>query len=139
MNPRQRYLESQVNSASPIGLIIMLYDGLLSFSDKAISGLKNGSDPARAEAAEAVGRCNKILTELNVSLRYEEQPEFSERMASLYEFFISKYNQAILEKKAAPIEEIIPLINELRDAWKEAEFKTQEQTPASSNTAPSSS
>ncbi|MEM9446065.1 MAG: flagellar export chaperone FliS [Verrucomicrobiota bacterium] len=127
MNPRQLYLESQVNSATPTGLIIMLYDGLLRFAEGAVKNLKENTNTSNTEAAEAVTRCNKILTELNVSLDHQVDQEFCSRMSELYAFFISQFNEAVQQKNAQYIEDVIPMITTLRDAWGEAEVKPDDQ------------
>lgn len=130
MNPRKLYLESQVNSATPIGLIVLLYDGILRFADTAVNGIRDGSENSRKEAANAIERCTKILMELNTSLSHEAAPELAGRLSGLYEFFMKEFNDALIARQSSKISDCLPLLTELRDAWKEAEFKTQEENDA---------
>lgn len=127
MNPKYAYLENQVNSATPMGLVIMLHDGLLKFAGQAIENLNLEGTDARTEAADSISRCIRIVTELNNSLRHDLDAGFSTRLSNLYGFFLNEFSRSLLEHSSKPIEDILPLVEELRDGWIRAEEQLQQE------------
>ncbi len=127
MNPKEAYLQGQINTASPGSMIIMLYDGLLRFSNEAKAALTPGQGDQYEAAANAVKRATDILTELNSSLRPDVYPELCKNLSGLYSFFMEQLSKALKEQNPQPIQEILPLIEDLRNTWKEADATTASQ------------
>jgi flagellar protein FliS len=132
MNPKNNYLESQVKSATPSGLIILLYEGLIRFIHEAKENISSSDAAQRTAAATAVTKATNILQELNGSLNLDTDPAFTDRMSNLYFFFIDKLSLGLAERNPKHLDEILPLIEELLNAWKEAETKLQVDPPAQS-------
>ena len=124
MNPRlsRVYVTSSVQSSTPGQLIIMLYDGLLRFANEAITNMHAG-----LPAAPAVDRCIRIVTELNLSLKFEVAPQLCSQLANLYEYYVVELSKAMHQNKPHIIEGLIPLISSLRDTWVEAEKQLAEK------------
>lgn len=131
-NPSEAYLVAQIQSATPNGLIVLLYDGLIRFSQEAEEKLQEAtSNPSTFKiAAAAVQRATNILAELASSLRPEYAPELCTRLSGLYGFFTQELSRSLRDRDPAIIGKIIPLITELRNAWAEAEFLAPNQTIA---------
>ena len=110
------YVTNAVRSATPGQLIIMLYDGLIRFATDARDLLREGKP-----AADSVNRSIRILTELNVCLRFEVAPEFCDRLSKLYEFYTVELSKAMHQHQPEIITSILPMIENLRDAWQSAE------------------
>ncbi len=110
------YVANAVKSATPGQLVVMLYDGLIRFATDARDLLNEGKP-----AAEPVARCFRILTELNSCLRPEVAPEFCQRLSRLYEFYTMELSRAMHQHTPEPINQILPLIEELREAWQKSE------------------
>jgi flagellar secretion chaperone FliS len=128
MQASHSYLLSQTQSATSVQLIVLLYDGLLRFSDQALNALQE--TPAQiTEASLATQRALDILTELSSCLRHDLDPSFCARLSSLYSFFAQEFSLALQEQKAARIEGIFPLINELRNAWETIDQELSSTTP----------
>jgi flagellar protein FliS len=132
-NPSYRYLENQVNSASPGELVIMLYDGLVNFSNKAVDILTKKEDDYARLAAETIDRCIKIITALNNALLVDASPEFSKGLSNIYIFFVREFSRTISTHNPETIKNIIPMIEELRDGWKEAEQKLHQEANTGSS------
>jgi flagellar secretion chaperone FliS len=130
MNPSETYLVAQVQSATPGGLIVMLYDGLLRFSHEAEENLAPPPQGNRAAAATSVQRATDILSELSSSLRPEYNPDLCVRLSNLYTFFTGELSRALRENDARPIAGITPLITQLRDAWQEADNTVTQERAA---------
>ena len=58
-----------------------------------------------------------IMTNKTLVMDYE----ISKNLEALYDFFIYKITQANIHKDAAQIEEILPMLQDLRDAYAQAE------------------
>ncbi len=94
----------------------MLYDGLLRFSNEAVDSMRAG-----LPAAHSIDRCIRIVTELNLSLKFEVAPQLCHQLSNLYEYYVVQYSKAMYQHKPELVEEIVPLITMLRDAWVDAE------------------
>ena len=119
MNPpnlSRAYVSNTVNSATPGQLIVMLYDGLIRFATDARDAMKEGQT-----GAEPITRSIRILTELNICLRREVAPEFCDRLSKLYEYYTMEISRAMHRRNPQIIDDIIPLIKDLRDAWEAAD------------------
>ncbi|GGJ11365.1 flagellar protein FliS [Alicyclobacillus cellulosilyticus] len=118
MNPLQVYKQAGVNTASKEHLVVMLYDGLLRFLAEA----KAAIDEKRIEAAhKALIRAQDIVLELQRTLDHAKAPQLAENLDALYSFFFKQLVEANRKKSRAEIESIEPLIQELRDAFAQAE------------------
>ncbi len=130
MNASRSYLVAQIQSATPGGLIVLLYDGLLRFAQEAEEKLAS-KDPTTVKlAAEAVQRATDILTELASSLREDQNPELCANLSQLYSFFTTELSRALHTRDAAIITSLLPLITQLRDTWQEAEGLAYQRTDA---------
>lgn len=121
MNASRTYLVAQVQSATPGGLIVLLYDGLLRFTQEAEEQFAAKSPDSLLQAAVAVQRATDILTELAASLRLDQSPELCTNLSQLYAFFTTELSRALHTRNGEIITKIIPLIMQLRDTWQEAE------------------
>lgn len=122
-------------SASPERLILMLFDGALSAMNRAKEGFAVANVRDRNEAiSNNLIKAQNIFGELQRSLRMDKNAEFSERMFDLYEYYNDRLNEANFKKIQEPIDEVIRLFSEVRDAWAEMLSKqTVHHKPAMAN------
>jgi len=116
-------LESGIGSASPHGLIMMLYDG-------AIDTIRKAKLHMEARDIEmkvlAVDKALKIIGEgLNGSLDMEAGGDISQRLSALYSFISKQLIQANAKNDAAGMDTCIELLEDLRSAWQEIGQNTQ--------------
>lgn len=78
-----------------------------------------------SKANEALQKSQKILNYLKATLDHKYQ--ISENLDSLYDFFIQEIVQANIKKEIKPIQEILPMIEELRDTFIEADRLARKQ------------
>ena len=76
---RDSYLASQIETATPQKLQLMLIDGAIRFGSQAKHKWEEGDDEA---AADALIRCHKIVGELLASVRSGES-EMSHRLSDI--------------------------------------------------------
>ena len=110
----EAYLEDKINSASPIELVQLLYDGAIRFVRDAREYLETG-DIARRSAA--IGKAMAILGELTASLDHAKGGEISRNLLELYAYMQNRLLDANLHQTDGPLAETLGLLTTLAEAW----------------------
>jgi len=122
-NASSTYKETTIITAGQGQLIVMLYDEAAKQLTKAINLLEEDSkqqkkDPSRIEQInKAVMKTEEILTELMVSLDFEQGGEISKNLFSLYTWFNRELIEANITKDTGRLSTVKNLLCELRDSW----------------------
>lgn len=109
------YRSASVQTATPERLLIMLYDGLIRLMKTAQSAIVAGDVP---EAHKNLIKSQDIVIELKSTLKMEY--EISHALAALYDYFLRRLQEANVSKTPEPLEDILPRVEELREAWVQA-------------------
>ena len=112
--PQDAYRRQDVLTASSVDLIVMLYDAL---KKNVILGKRGIMKSDIQTAHKHLIKAQLIVTELINSLDMNYQ--ISEELLNLYEFALRNLEEANLRKVAEPLEPVIELVDNIRDAWKE--------------------
>lgn len=120
-----QYRKSAVTTASPLQLVIMLYDGALRFME---AGKHSMRLQDRFEQNESLKKAQRILTELLSTLDTEKGGEVAKNLFSLYSYAHSRLVDANLEDDPEPIDECIEIISKLRESW--VDLEQQSRNPA---------
>ncbi|MCC6178097.1 MAG: flagellar export chaperone FliS [Chloroflexi bacterium] len=132
-NPYQQYRMTTVETASPVDLVVMLYQGAHRFIRQALAGLESQDVQA---AHRAFVRAQDIVTELAGSLNAEEGGEISEQLRALYEYMHRRLVEANCRKDPAPAREVLGMLRELGTAWQQIAAQQRQtrsmQSPARS-------
>jgi flagellar protein FliS len=123
--PYEQYKETQIKTASPGKLIVMLYDGAIKFLKQAKIAINNKEIE---NAHKNIVRAQDIIIELLLSLNMEAG-EIAEKLQSLYIYLNKKLMEANLKKSCEPIDEVLKFLTELREAWNEAAKKNIDSSP----------
>jgi flagellar protein FliS len=118
-NLYDRYRNDAVNTASPMDLIIMLYDGCI--KQIHLARLYE-EDKNVAERSNAIQKAQDILDELMRSL--DMGIPLSADLLKLYDFMSEELYQANMKRDMARMEPVEAMLTELRDAWKEVKVTT---------------
>jgi flagellar protein FliS len=113
-NAHDAYLESRVESADPVQLVRMMYQGAIGSVREARNLLAKGDI---AERSRAISKAHAILTELLVSLDHERGGEISMQLARLYDYMQRRLLEANLQQVDAPMVEVLGLLSTLKEAW----------------------
>lgn len=113
MDLQEQYLQSQVEAAKPEELITMLYDGAVRFLRQAKANLVGKK---LEESTYFLNRAGSIIVELNNCLDMS-RGEISNSLRELYGYMLTRVAQANANRDVAMIDEVIGLIQELREAW----------------------
>jgi flagellar protein FliS len=116
MNPQaaQNYLKTKVFTATPEQLQLMLYDGAIKFGDQARLALENKN---YEQSYTMISRVQKIITEMNSSLKHEVYPELCGKLAALYNYVYRKLVEANIEHKIEALDEALKLMRFQRETW----------------------
>lgn len=116
-NPYAQYQQTQIDTAPPERLLLMLYDGAIRFCHGAIKAMEN-RDPAAAN--NYCLKVQNILTELMVTLRMDVGGDLARNLFDLYEYMHGRMVQANVKKDPAIAKEVAGHLKELREAWTQA-------------------
>ena len=104
------YKSTSVNTSSPSDLVLMMYDGIILLEDPVEFHQVINRNIQKAQA---------IIRELRSSLDMDKATEFGETMAGLYDYFDRRLQEANMDKKPEPIDEVMERVKTIRDAWDE--------------------
>jgi flagellar protein FliS len=113
-NPLQAYRQTEVQSRSPIELVVLLYDGALRFLSVARDGFERGDIPARRQATS---RLLAIVSELQSTLDVERGGQVAVTLDDLYAYMTRRIVEATVSNSAAPLDDVRRLLETLREGW----------------------
>ena len=110
-----RYYETQIKTATPEELTLMLYNGCIRFLKQAQISIANKDYKSKnLNITKAIN----IIDELQVTL--DMKYDISQNLASLYEFFKQRLVFASMRLDQDVLQEVIDMVTDLRDTWHEA-------------------
>lgn len=112
-----QYQDTQVNTASPEKILLMLYDGAINFTRIAREKMEQGDV---AEKARFIGKGLAIVTELMNTLNHDVGGEMSKRLEQLYIYIIDEYTAANLNNSVKSLDNALKILTALRETWAEA-------------------
>ena len=123
-NALSSYKETRIKTASQGQLIIMLYDEAVKQLNRALELLALDSsekkDPGRIEQiSKAVMKTEEIITELMVSLDFEQGWDISKNLFALYNWFNRELLEANIAHDTRRLAAVRDMIAELRGTWSE--------------------
>jgi flagellar protein FliS len=132
-NQQSAYRETSVKTASQGQLVIMLYDAAVKQLDRGLELLAlNASgkkDPGRIEKiSKAILKAQEIVTELMVSLDFDQGGEIAKNLFSLYSWFNQELLEANVQQDLRRITIVRNMVNELRGAWAQIAAKSPVET-----------
>lgn len=132
-NGYQAYRRTQIETAPPEQLILMLYDGAIRFARNGRRALEAGD---RQKAHSELTRAQDVISELIGSLDMEAGGELAANLYQLYRYIYQRLVQANIQKNAEPIDEVIQLVGELREGWYEGVIQGKAQAAQDRRSAP---
>ena len=138
VNPWKSYRRIATQTAPPGQLVLMLFDGALSALDRALLGF-GFSDIAERNSAihNNIQHALDIIRELNSSLDLEAGGELANTLRGLYAYFERRLIASNLKKSRQGIDEVIPMLKALRDAWFQMLQGASPSLPAATAWSPS--
>lgn len=115
------YKNNSVNYASKEQLLLMLVEGAVRFCKM---GRQAIVDNDIKKANESLIRTQDIFSELMVSLD-TTQGDWAVQLYKVYAFVKEKLFEANMKKSIEIVDEILPLIEDINETWKEAYKKSK--------------
>ncbi len=132
MYPRQTelsYRRSALSGASPIGLMIALYDTLSGNLRRAAAAVRNGNIEKRCSelnhALLVLGQLESMAAPLNGE-------ELAGNLAIFYAYLRAKMMEATVQQSAAILEAQIELVLQVRTAWQQRDTAATPLAPVGS-------
>ena len=111
----QVYRQNQVHQASPIELVVLLYDKAITRLGDAIRCMQEGRV---AEKGTAICHAVNIVTELHAVLDKDRGGEIAAKLDQLYTYMVQRLTVANYENDPKPMAEVAGLLEELQQGWK---------------------
>jgi flagellar protein FliS len=111
-NPQEAYRRQGVLTASPLELIVMLYDGLrknIVLAQRSLA--KNDVESAHNCLLKAQNIISELMNCLDLSF------QISEELMKLYDFLFRGLVESNIKKCAERLGDYLDLVDELRSAW----------------------
>lgn len=115
-NALNAYKNNSVNYASKEQLLLMLVDGAVRFSKVAKEALEEKNIQ---KSHENLVKVQNIFTELMVTLD-RSAGEWAVQTYNIYDFIKTRLFEVNLKKDVKMMEELMPVIESVRDTWHEA-------------------
>jgi flagellar protein FliS len=114
-------MQTQVTTTTPGHLVVMLYDGAITFLEQAKQeiGAKN-----YAKKGILISQALDIIAELDGSLNTDKGGEIAQNLHRLYMYCNTRLLQANLKMDSALIDEVVGILSSFRSAFSEIS-KTQ--------------
>lgn len=111
------YQRQSVETASPAQLVLMLYDRAL----RALAQVRQASLPQDTELVNReLLRAQAIVSELQLALDFERGAPIAGQLSQLYDYCMSRLIEANVRKDLALVDDVVPVIAGLREAWEQA-------------------
>ena len=120
-----RYQDMKVQTASPAQIMLMLYDGAIRFSLQAKKKIEEKDFEGKGIL---ISKTQAIIDELMNSLDFNVAPELCASLQQLYIYINERLSDANIKLDPEAIEEVVGLLNTLRDGWKQA-LASESQDP----------
>ncbi len=117
------YRRSAIEGASPIGLVIALYDTLSGDLRRAASAIRNNDIEARCKD---LNHAALVLGQLEDWIDHKNGGELAQNLSSFYSYIRAKMMEASLSKSAQLLEAQIDLISQVRSAWQQLDMSSLE-------------
>jgi flagellar protein FliS len=114
-NPYQSYSNTQAMTATPGELTLMLYNGAVRFLKMAKAAIEEKQIEASNNNLQKV---QNIIVELMTTLNMDF--EVSQNLWTLYDFMRNHLIEANLKKDPQLVQDVIELMEDLRNTWAEA-------------------
>lgn len=116
INPFEQYKKTSVNTMTKGELLILLFDEAIKKLNQSKILMENEDFE---NANTSLEKTRKIFNHLIVTL--DDKFELSKELADMYMFFNSQIIKASSMKSTKYIDDIIPIIKDMRNTWAEAD------------------
>lgn len=116
-NAYNAYKNNSVNHAPKEQLLLMLVDGAVKFAKM---GRQAIVDNDIKKAHNNIVKTQDIYYELMETMDLSQGGNWAKDLMRIYDFIVHRLGDANMKKDVCILDEVIPLIEDIRDTWNEA-------------------
>jgi flagellar protein FliS len=113
-NAFQKYKNTSITSASKEKILLMLYEGAIKFTKRAIKACEEKNI---AERGMNIGRAFDIVMELNNTLDHKVGGDIAKNLEQLYMYITDKLTSANISGESKQLEEALKILETLHSGW----------------------
>ncbi len=113
-NARNQYLKTQIETASKEQLVVMLFDGIIRFTENARKAIEEKSVE---DSHHNLMRAQAIIMELICTVDKEKGGDIANNLLSLHAYAFNCLIVCNMKKDVTQIDEVQKIYRELREAW----------------------
>ena len=121
-NPYEKYKQQSVMTMTGGDMVNLLFETAIKRLNEGILCLEAKDFEGSSTAFQ---KAQNIFTHLDLTL--DDKYEIAENLSALYEFFNYSIMQANMKKEAKPVQEILPMVTELKDSFYQADKQVRIQ------------
>jgi flagellar protein FliS len=111
------YLKNQIDTATKEQLLIMFYDGAISFIARATKAITENDNEQKTYC---INKASAIISELSATLDHKIAEEIAADLASLYDYMNRELIKANINNNLDSLTIVTKLLTDIRDTWIEA-------------------
>ena len=129
-HPAHTYRQFSVQGATPLGLVVMLYDGAITALQRAVAAIEAHDIETKCAHLK---RAQAIIAQLEGTLNFELGGEVAQTLKSFYVYSRAQALKANIENSPEILRSLIEKFTTLREAWDQADHQPPPcpTTPAS--------
>jgi flagellar protein FliS len=127
-HPARIYRQFSVQGATPLGLVVMLYDGAIAALQRAVAAIEAHDIETKCAHLK---RAQAIIAQLEGSLNFELGGKVAQTLKSFYVYSRAQALKANLENSPEILRSLIEKFSTTREAW----YQADHQPPPSPTTA----
>lgn len=109
-----RYKGVQVQTATPVQIVALLYGGILRFVGEADLAMEKND---RGRTGDRIGKAMAIVDELAATLDPSHAPELADNLNALYAFCKRRLFDANLHQDRKALADVVIAVTPLKEAW----------------------
>lgn len=120
------YMQTQVTTTTPGHLVVMLYDGAITFLEQSKEEIQAKN---YAKKGILISQALDIIAELDSSLNTERGGEIAQNLHKLYVYCSTRLLQANLKMDTGLVDEVIGILSSFRSAFSEISKQPHPSAP----------
>ena len=133
-NPAHAYRQFSVQGSTPLGLVVLLYDGAIAALQRAAVAIESRDI---SEKCTHLTRAQAIILQLEGSLNFAAGGEVAQTLKALYVYARAQMLKANIENSPHVLRLLVEKFATVREAWYEADHRPSTPgAPASEGSAP---
>lgn len=117
------YRQNATRGATPVGLVVILYEEMIRSLQKAITAIESGKVEERSmELTHVLG----IIGYLQAVLDFENGKDVARKLAAVYNSARDRVFHANVDPRTGPVRQLIGEFSSLAEAWREVDRQIAE-------------